>query len=51
MDKDAGAGWRYWGPVIVKVTVDLCPGRELGVEAGCPKEIEGEKGLGKQLVP
>ena len=45
MDQDAGAGWRNGGPVIVEVAMDLCPGRELGVEAGSAKEIKGEKCL------
>ena len=42
VDKDADARRGDGGAVEIIVAMDLCPGREIGVDAGTMKEIEGQ---------
>ena len=39
------------GPIKVKVSVNLSPGREFWIDSGSPHQIEREKTLGEEPVP
>ena len=45
------AGWCEGGAVEVEGTMELGVGGEFGVDPGRAKEVEGDRGLVKQLVP
>lgn len=39
------------GPVKIKVSMDLGPSREVGIDSGATHQIEREKTLGEEPVP
>jgi hypothetical protein len=51
VDEDANAGRGNWGPIKIECTVELGPGRQVGVEAGAAQEVESEECLGDKSIP
>ena len=39
------------GVIVVEVTVELCIGRDLGIDAALPEEVEGDFGLRQDIAP
>lgn len=39
VDLDLGAWQCEWGPIVVKLAMDLHPGGEMGVDAGISKKV------------
>ena len=51
VDEDTDARWGNGGTIEVKCSVEVCPGREFGVETGTAKEVKTQFSLGQKLVP
>ena len=43
--------WGEWGTVVIKVTIDLCMGGQLGVDAGTAEKIECDLSLWYKFIP
>jgi hypothetical protein len=51
VDEDASAGRGERGAVVVKRAMELCVGREGGVDARATEEIETKQSVGNEAVP
>jgi RNase P/RNase MRP subunit p29 len=51
VDEDASAGRGERGAVVIKRAMELCVGREGGVDARTTEEIETKQSVGNEAVP
>jgi hypothetical protein len=51
VDEDASAGRGKRGAVVIKRAMELCVGREGGVDARATEEIETKQSVGNEVVP
>jgi hypothetical protein len=51
VDEYFGARRSKWRSVEVRRATHVGPGRELRIDAGSPKAVQGKEAVGKQIVP